>query len=327
MSPRAKKFIAEHPFVMPAISGSGAGGRIIEADVRAAFAESARLTPVAAALRAAGLAAPASGTGLGGSVRAADMGRPEALPPPGEAGGAQPAAAVAAEEGKPLPPIRKLIAARLVESLQNLAQYTLNASAEATTLLALRKRLKEGGGKLGLADISLNDMVNFAAVQALKRHPALNADFIDGKVYARSAIHLGFACDTPKGLMVPVIRNAQGLTLGQLAQATKALAKAAQEGKISPDDLAGGSFTVSNLGVFGISSFTPVINAPQVAILGVCGLELKPVRRATGQVEFAEHIGLSLTLDHRVIDGAPGAKFLQALREILESFDLVAVAG
>jgi pyruvate dehydrogenase E2 component (dihydrolipoamide acetyltransferase) len=322
LSPRARKFVAEHPFVVPAaLAGTGAGGRIVEADVKAAYAESARLSPVAAAMQAAGIAAPAAGTGVGGLVRGEDMGK-----------AASPAAAKAEAtvdqtEGVPQAQIRKIIASRLVESLQTLAQYTLNASADATALLAIRKRVKENAEKLGLADISINDMVNFAAIKALKLHPAVNAEFIGGKVYTRPAVNFGFACDTPKGLMVPVIRNAQNLTLNGLAAATKAMAKAAQEGKISPDDLAGGTFTVSNLGVFGISSFTPVINAPQVAILGVCGLELKPVRRKSGEVVFAEHLGFSLTLDHRVIDGAPGAKFLKTLREIIESFDLVCMAG
>ncbi len=322
LSPRARKFVAEHPFVVPAaLAGTGAGGRIVEADVKAAYAESARLSPVAAAMQAAGIAAPAAGTGVGGLVRGEDMGR--AVAP-----AAAKADAVADQtEGVPQTQIRKIISSRLVESLQTLAQYTLNASADATALLAIRKRVKENAEKLGLADISINDMVNFAAIKALKLHPAVNAEFIGGKVYTRPAVNFGFACDTPKGLMVPVIRNAQNLTLNQLAAATKAMAKAAQEGKINPDDLAGGTFTVSNLGVFGISSFTPVINAPQVAILGVCGLELKPVRRKSGEVVFAEHIGFSLTLDHRVIDGAPGAKFLKTLREIIESFDLVCMAG
>ncbi|MFA5206682.1 MAG: dihydrolipoamide acetyltransferase family protein [Lentisphaeria bacterium] len=323
LSPRARKFVAEHPFVVPAaLAGTGAGGRIVEADVKAAYAESARLSPVAAAMQAAGIAAPATGTGVGGMVRGADMGQAAPAPVAAKAG-----AAAEQTEGVPLPQIRKIIASRLHESLQTMAQYTLNACADASALLAIRKRVKENAEKLGLADISINDMVNYAAIKALKLHPAINAEFIDGKVYTRAAVNFGFACDTPKGLMVLVIRNAQELTLNELAMKTKAMAKSAQEGKINPDDLVGGSFTVSNLGMFGITSFTPVINAPQVAILGVCGTELKPVRRKTGEVVFAEHIGFSLTLNHQIIDGAPGAKFLKTLRGIIENFDLVCMAG
>lgn len=334
LSPRARKFVADHTFVVPAdLAGSGAGGRIMEADVKKAHAEAAHLTPVAAALLAQGVPAPASGTGVGGRIRGQDMGKAVAAPAPAaSAAVAAPAASAASapaatEDGVALPQIRKIIASRLVESLQTLAQYTLNASADVTAVLALRKRIKENTEKLGLADISINDLVMFAAIKALQRHPEVNAEFIGGKIFQRRSINLGFACDTPRGLMVPVIRDAQALTLAQLAARIRERAKAAQDGKIGADDLAGGTFTISNLGIYGITSFTPVINAPQVAILGVCGLELKPVRGKDGQVTFADHLGFSLTLDHRVVDGAPGAKFLKTLREIIENFDLICVAG
>ena len=319
LSPRARKYVESHPVAVPVgMQGSGAEGRIIEKDVKALFEAGPRLSPVAAAKLAAGEAVPAQGSGVNNLVLGSDMGKAAAPTPVGA-----PALPGAPEEGVPLSNIRKIIASRLVESLQTLAQFTLNLSADATAILAVRKRVKDNAAKLGLPDVSINDMVNYAVVQALLKHPEINAEFIGGKVYQRRAVNLGFACDTSKGLMVPVIRNAQALTLGGLAKATKALAAAAQDGKISPDEMAGGSFTVSNLGVFGITSFSPVINAPQVGILGVCGLELKPVRRANGQVEFVDHIGFSLTLDHRVVDGAPGAKFLKTLKETIENFDLV----
>ncbi len=315
LSPRARKYVAEHPVAIPAgMQGSGAEGRIIEKDVKALFESGARLSPVAAAKLAAGMGAPAQGSGVNGLVLGSDMGT-AARTPVG-------APALPGEEGVPQSNIRKLIAGRLVESLQTLAQYTLNLSADATSMLSIRKRIKDNGAKLGLPDVSINDMVNFAVIRALEKHPEINAEFIGGKVFQRCAVNLGFACDTPKGLMVPVIRNAQALTIEGLAKAAKDLSAAAQAGRISPDDLAGGTFTVSNLGVFGITSFTPVINAPQVGILGACGLELKPVRR-NGEVVFADHIGFSLTLDHRVVDGAPGAKFLKTLKETIENFDLV----
>ena len=317
LSPRARKYVESHPVAVPAgMQGSGAEGRIIEKDVKALFETGPRLSPVAAAKLAAGEAVPARGSGVNNLVLGSDMGK-----------AAPAAAAIPAgnEEGVPFSGIRKIIASRLVESLQTLAQYTLNISADATVMLSIRKRIKENGAKFALPDVSINDMVHFAVIQALAKHPDINAEFIGGKVYQRRAVHLGFACDTPKGLMVPVIRNAQTLTIAGLAKAARDLSAAAQGGKISPDDLAGGSFTVSNLGVFGITSFSPVINAPQVGILGVCGLELKPVRK-NGQVEFADHIGFSLTLDHRVVDGAPGAKFLKTLKETIENFDLVCMA-
>ena len=120
------------------------------------------------------------------------------------------------------------------------------------------------------------------------------------------------ACDTPRGLLVPVVRDCAGLALAGLAARMEALAAQAAAGTIGPDDLAGGTFTVSNLGSFGIESFTPILTPPQVAILGVDAIQVRPVRR-DGKVEFEDRIGLSLTLDHQAIDGAPGARFLQLL--------------
>ena len=131
---------------------------------------------------------------------------------------------------------------------------------------------------------------------------------------------MAFACDTPRGLMVPVIRDAHKLTAGQLSVKMKDLTAQAVKGTISPDDLSGGTFTVSNLGGLGIESFTPVLNPPQVAILGVDSIQLKPVRRE-GRIEFIDAIGLSITLDHQVIDGAPGARFLRLVKEKIENVE------
>jgi pyruvate dehydrogenase E2 component (dihydrolipoamide acetyltransferase) len=195
------------------------------------------------------------------------------------------------------------------ESLATTAQYTLNASADATGLLAARARMKAANG-----EANINDLVMFCVIQALLQAPDLNAEYIDGRFLPHAEVHLGFACDTPRGLLVPVIRNAQRLAIAELARQSKDLAARAIEAKISPDELAGATFTVSNLGGFGIESFTPLLNPPQVAILGVAAIQLKPVRKQ-GKVEFVDTIGLSLTCDHQVIDGAPGARFLQVLRE------------
>jgi pyruvate dehydrogenase E2 component (dihydrolipoamide acetyltransferase) len=165
-----------------------------------------------------------------------------------------------------------------------------------------------------VSDININDLVAFCTVQALLAVPELNAEFVDGAVHRHAEVHLGFACDTPRGLMVPVVRNAHQLSAGELSLRMKELAALAVEGKIAVDDLSGGTFTISNLGGFGIESFTPLLNPPQVAILGVNAIQLKPVRR-DGRIEFIDSIGLSLTLDHQVIDGAPGARFLKVVRE------------
>jgi pyruvate dehydrogenase E2 component (dihydrolipoamide acetyltransferase) len=218
--------------------------------------------------------------------------------------------------------IRDRIARRMRESLAETAQYTLHASADATGLLALRARLKAGPASSG---ITINDLVTFCVVEALLDVPALNAEYIDGTIHEHSDIHIGFACDTPRGLLVPVVRNAHLLALDELAARTKELSAQAVAGTISPDDLTGATFTISNLGGLGIESFTPLLNPPQVAILGVGAIQLKPVRRHAGgagdQIAFIDAIGLSLTCDHQVIDGAPGARFLQVVRQKIETLE------
>jgi pyruvate dehydrogenase E2 component (dihydrolipoamide acetyltransferase) len=172
----------------------------------------------------------------------------------------------------------------------------------------------------GVPDININDLVTFCAIQALIEVPDVNAEFIDGRIYKHREVHIGFACDTPRGLMVPVVRDAHKLTAGELSVKMKELAARTVQGTVSVDDLSGATFTVSNMGGLGIESFTPLLNPPQVAILGVDAIQLKPVRRETG-IEFIDAIGLSLTLDHQVIDGAPGARFLNVVKEKIENVE------
>ncbi len=210
--------------------------------------------------------------------------------------------------------IREKIAHRMRESLASTAQYTLNASADARGLLALRARIKS---EPSMPDININDLVTFSTIKALLEMPELNSEFIDGKVHRHSEVHIGFACDTPRGLIVPVIRDAHALSIGDLSRQAKDLAARAVQGKISPDDLSGATFTISNLGGLGIESFTPLLNPPQVAILGVGAIQIQPMRR-NGAIEFIDVIGLSLTCDHQVIDGAPGARFLQIVSDKIE---------
>jgi len=216
--------------------------------------------------------------------------------------------------------VRERIARRMRESLALSAQYTLNASADATALLRLRARIKAARESRDASDVNLNDMVMFCAVRALVEMPELNAEMVDGELYQHESVNLGFACETPRGLLAPVIKDAEKLDLAGLAAEVGRLAQQAEQGTVSPDDLAGGTFTVSNLGSLGIESFTPILNPPQVALLGVTAIELKPVRRGSG-VEFVEHIGLSLTCDHQIIDGAMGARFLKLLREHIERIE------
>jgi len=213
--------------------------------------------------------------------------------------------------------LRETIARRMRESLATTAQYTMNASADAAGLLMLRARIK---ASVGAADININHLVTFCTIRALREVPSLNAEFIEGRIQEHDAVHLGFACDTPKGLMVPVVRDAQALSLADLAARMKDLTARAVAGTIAVDDLAGGTFTMSNLGNLGIEWFTPLLNPPQVAILGVNAIQLKPVRK-DGRVEFIDAIGFSLTCDHQAIDGAPGARFLQVLRAKIEGVE------
>jgi pyruvate dehydrogenase E2 component (dihydrolipoamide acetyltransferase) len=213
--------------------------------------------------------------------------------------------------------LRDTIARRMRESLATTAQYTMNSSADAAGLLVMRARLKASAAT---ADININHLVTFCAIRGLKEIPSLNAYFIDGKIQEHAAVHLGFACDTPKGLLVPVIHDAHTMTLPALAARMRELTDCAVDGTIAVDDLTGATFTISNLGNLGIESFTPLLNPPQVAILGVNAIQLKAVRRE-GRVEFIDSIGFSLTCDHQAIDGAPGARFLQVLKTKIESVE------
>jgi pyruvate dehydrogenase E2 component (dihydrolipoamide acetyltransferase) len=295
-SPRAQRFADEHNFHPAAVSGSGPGGRVLEDDLRKLY-HSQRPSSTAQRHIAAGEEVRDDGSGVAGMILSSDLG---------------PAAAR-------ISGIREKIARRMRESLAATAQYTLNASADAGGLLRVRAKVKAAKGG---PDININDLVTFCTVKALLDVPELNAEFLDGKIRKHAEIHIGFACDTPRGLMVPVVRNAHLLSAGELSAKIKELAERAISGTIAVDDLSGATFTVSNLGNFGIESFTPLINPPQVAILGVDAIQLKPIRR-DGKIEFIDSIGLSLTLDHQVIDGAPGAKFLKVVREKIEKVESI----
>ncbi|GHT73808.1 hypothetical protein FACS1894124_2740 [Spirochaetia bacterium] len=226
----------------------------------------------------------------------------------------------------PIKGIRKLISDRMHQSLAESAQLTLNASAQAVRLQELRARMKASPEELGFAKVTVNDLILYAVSRTLPRFPFMNALKTGDTLKTYERVHLGVAVDTPRGLMVPVIRNANLLSLRQISAEAKRLAAACQKGGVSPDELSGSTFTVTNLGSMGISSFTPVLNAPEVGILGVCNIELKPVAAADGDdgcgVQFLPHIGLSLTINHQVVDGAPAARFLKALGEAVADIDL-----
>lgn len=217
--------------------------------------------------------------------------------------------------------IRKVIAKSMHTSLSEMAQLTLNSSFDATKIMAYRASLKANGEKLGLPNITLNDIVMFAVTKTILAHRDLNANYLesDGVIRYFAHCNLGMAVDTERGLLVATIDSADTLSLAGISKEAKTLAKSAQEGSISPDKLKGASFTVSNLGSFGVESFTPVINPPQTGILGVDTITYRV--KADGSAYPA--MGLSLTFDHRALDGAGAAKFLKELCANLENFDLL----
>jgi pyruvate dehydrogenase E2 component (dihydrolipoamide acetyltransferase) len=298
------------------LAGSGPEGRVIERDVVAAAAGQPRLSAAARdAAAAQGLAVPAQGTGPGGMVLAKDLGT----------AGAAPAAAAAAPVGEPtvvpLAGIRKLIASKMHESLATTAQLTMNMSFDATGILGYRAKVKAQGEALGLPNITINDIVAYATVQSLLVSPSLNAHFLGDKTVQYPFVNLGIATDTERGLMVPVVHGASEMSLSELSSEVKPLLVDCQKGNINPDLLTGGTFTITNMGMLGVENFTPILNIPEVAILGVGGLFLKPVMK-DGDVKHVQAINLSLTVDHQVVDGAPAARFLKTLCASLENFEL-----
>ena len=322
VSPRARNLAQAEALSLAGIPGSGPAGRIIEADVRAALEGRPPLTAAAKDALRAGGTMPAQGTGIGGRVTLEDLAAPQASAPAMAA--AVGANVTVADEytDTPIKGIRKVIADRMMGSLATTAQFTLNASANATHLQSLRGRLKEAGAAAGFGKITINDLVLFAVSRVLPSFQYMNGIKLDGVIRNYSNVHLGVAVDTPRGLMVPVIRNANYKNLAQIATEARSLAEACINGTITPDQLTGSTFTISNLGSTGIESFTPVINAPELAILGVCGIQPKPVIVEDDAYDIQPHLGFSLTIDHAAVDGAPAARFLKALCDAVANIDI-----
>ena len=314
ISPRARLLAEKTGADLLKAVPTGPNGRIIERDVQ-------KLVDMGLTVSAAakdGYTSAVEGSGISGKVVLADLNAPAEAP----AAVAQAAAPVAEYEDVKLPNIRKVIAKSMHQSLSTMAQLTLNTSFDCTKLQALRASLKGGAEKLGLANITLNDMVLYAVSRVILNHKDLNAHYLDDTMRYFNTVNLGIAVDTKKGLLVPTVFNAEKLTLNELSKAAKTVITEAQEGTISPDKLKGGSFTITNLGALGIESFTPVINPPQTGILGVDTITTK-VKDVNGEMVMYPSMGLSLTFDHRALDGAPAAKFLKELVFALENFDLL----
>ena len=308
ISPRALNLAQRRGIEIDSLAGSGPEGRIIERDIESAIGKLVTVSPVAQAMLDSGDFELADNLQTGRRVGKTDL---------------VPTDRDDAVVEIPLKGARKIIAKRMLESLQTTAQLTLNASAEARALKAFRRRLKASDESLGLRDVNINDLLLFTVARTLPAFPELNALFENDTIYQHRAIHLGVAVDTDRGLLAPVIRNADAMTLKQIAAEAHRLAEACRAGNAQPDELTGCTFTVSNLGALGIESFTPLLNPPQVAILGVGSVNLKPVQLGD-QVEFLPHIGLSLTINHQVVDGAPAARFLAQLSANLAQIDLLA---
>lgn len=290
VSPRARKLAETAGVDAAQAAGTGPNGRIIERDVRRLMSEGA---PVREALPVEEEAFAARDSGLSG----------------GEA----------EYEDVKFSNIRRVIARGMVNSLQAMAQLTEHFSFDASAIQGYRKLLK--GMEGDCAGITLGDMLLFAVSRTILDYPDLNANAIeDGSVRRFRHVNLGVAVDTPRGLMVPTIFHADQKSLLQISREVRELAAQARSGRISPDLLAGGTFTVTNLGSTGVEMFTPIINPPQTGILGVCGITQRVRAGEDGQAIFYPAMGLSLTVDHRIVDGAPAAYFMRALCGNLERF-------
>lgn len=303
ISPRAKNLALKSGVDMTKVTASGPHGRIIERDIEKALdlGFSGSVADVEAFLR-------------GELVTVADES------PAAEVKDANvPASEVCDYTEAPMSNIRKVISRTMHASLSEMAQLTLNSSFNASALLEYRANLKASGEALGLGKITINDMVMYAAAKTLMNHPLINANLIGDTVRTFNHVNLGVAVDTDRGLLVPVIKHADELSLSMISSNSKALASKARDGALTPDEMSGGSFTVTNLGSLGIESFTPVINPPQVAILGVCAV----TQRVDEDGDIYPAMGLSLTFDHRAVDGAPAARFLKELCTALENFELL----
>ncbi len=317
VSPRARRLAAEKGVDPGQLAGSGPGGRVIERDVVAAAA-SPRSGLAKAMMAQGGLQAPASGTGLDGMVKGGDLKtwKPSHTDISGEGTEFQ---------VEKMSNMRKLIAKSMYNSLQNSAQLTHMLGADARKIQALRKKAKKAfeEGKID-ANVTINDFVCYAVIRALKKFPKVNSHCLGDAMRLFNVVNLGCAVDTERGLMVPCVKHAEDLNITGLSKALKQVAEDCRKGSINPDLLSAeaASFTVSNLGGFGVEWFTPVINLPQSAILGVGTIVPRPKDLGGGVYAFVPYLGLSLTYDHRALDGGEATRFLKQVATEIENLDI-----
>jgi pyruvate dehydrogenase E2 component (dihydrolipoamide acetyltransferase) len=331
ISPRARRVATELGVDWTGLTGSGSTGRIVERDIRAAAAlaatkaveqppaepeEKVRATPIAvrmaqeAGIDLAELAAQKPGARIDrADVEAAIVARTPASTAP---------SVPTAVESVPVTNIRRLIAQRMLESAQMTASVTLTTEVDATALVKLREELKAAFAPRGYAVPSYNDLFAKLTAVALQEHPLLNARWQGDEIVLNKAVHMGIAVDTPEGLLVPVVRNVHSQNLREIAAQSKALIEKALARKLSAAELQDGTFTITNLGIYNIDAFTPIINPPQCAILGIGRIVKKPA--VVGEkIKARDMVALSLTFDHRIVDGAPAARFLDLVRQLIQT--------
>jgi pyruvate dehydrogenase E2 component (dihydrolipoamide acetyltransferase) len=295
-SPYARRMAEKAALNVAALAGTGPGGRVVARDVAAAAA-----APVSAA--------PAGPVNV-------------AVAPPADGKGIQPDADL------PVGGMRATIARRLLESKNTVPHFYLEVEVDAAPLMGLRetlnKRLAEQGGETALK-LSVNDFILKASAEALRRVPAVNASWAGTSIRQHSAVHLSFGVALEDGLVTPVIRDAHAKSLRDIATDAKALIGKARSKKLSPAEMSGSTFTVTNLGMYGVTGFFGIINVPNAAILSVGATIKKPVIDANDRIVMGHRMVIGLSGDHRVVDGANGAQFLQALKQILEEPTLILI--
>lgn len=343
-SPNARRVAAELGVDLSTVHGSGPGGRIVSEDVEDAAATvpaQAPAPPTAPSAAAEPLtdepppqfASPlvrryasangvdlsqVRGSGLGGRIRRVDVDEAAARGATPAPAAAAPVARAGAQAGDviPLTGMRGAIARNMHASLQEMAQLTHGFEAEVGALLELRDRLKTEWAGTGVRVPTINDFVVRAAAHALLEHPILNATIRDGAIHLLEDVHVGVAVAVPDGLVVPVVRHADRRPLVDIAQQTRALAAAAREGRLTLPEMEGATFVVSSLGSYGVDFFTPVVNPGNTGILGV-GRVRDGVRWEDDVPHRTQVLTLSLSFDHRAVDGAPAAEFLRTVSGLL----------
>jgi pyruvate dehydrogenase E2 component (dihydrolipoamide acetyltransferase) len=309
-SPRARRLAAAQGIDLAQVTPTGGGGhRVVERDVQA-WAQSPKATPLARKVAAAAGVdlRRLTGSGRGGTITRADVAAAQAPP-------AEPPADVL--ERRPFQGVRALIAERMATSVHTGARVTLLMEVDATEFVAARVRLKHKVEKEWGFAPSYNDLMARCVARALRRFPYMNARLAADAIEVLAHVNLGLAVDTERGLLVPVIRDADRKGLRQFGAEFRAMVARARQGRATLADLSGGTFTLTNLGMYDVDAFTPVINLPEVAILGLGRITPKPVARDE-QVVIRQMWTLSLAFDHRLVDGGPAARFLQYLKSLVE---------